>query len=348
MHLVSNKQFLAHLISVEIDPAFDALFDRFVQVMVSVLKGQSETQRWFDYYADAFIKVAFRPSILEASVIRPALTETLLEIFNFLCQEVGPKRRGMVALMSSKLGGFFLGNKQQGLQALKEHWTGPLLTLLLYGPVRGSVEEAVAAKIAHEHVPDSDYQVRVHAITVLNHLKDDALLKDLLMDLIGRQEATASPALRKKMFPGDANHRIRLRTWAGILLLIGILLNHKSVDETYARDELIPMLWRFVGEETMDSTRVYMEWSLGLVYLKFPSLITDDLISQRMANWIGGYSCQIVSALSVALLIAKKSADSVPQKMIDYLLPLLAHNNHHVRMRAIHAFKVLYYRSPGR
>ncbi len=114
--------------------------------------------------------------------------------------------------------------------------------------------------------------------------------------------------------------------------------------------ELIETVWKAIGEETMDSTRVFMEWSLGLIYLKFPDdLIFPDLISQRM-NKFEGYSCQIVSVLSVALLIGKCIDSVAPElartqyfpKMADYVLPLLAHNNHFVRMRAIHAFSNLY------
>ena len=100
----------------------------------------------------------------------------------------------------------------------------------------------------------------------------------------------------------------------------------------------------------MDSTRLFMEWSLGLIYLKFPGeLIFPDLISQRM-NKFEGFSCQIVSVLSVALLIGKCIDSVAPElarskffpNMADHVLPLLAHNNHFVRMRAIHAFSILY------
>lgn len=196
--------------------------------MMAVLKGQAETQKWFDLYADAFIKVAFRTSVLCASCRQPSgvqqLVEVLHELFDFFCDTIGPKRRGILALVSAKLGEFFLSNQEFGLVALRDHWRSQLLRLLLYGPVRQSVDESVAARIRHEHVPDSDYQVRVHAITVLNHLRDDCLLKDLLMDLIGRQEAMCAATTRRKMFPGDGNHRLKLRAWAAILLMIGILV----------------------------------------------------------------------------------------------------------------------------
>lgn len=214
-----------------VDPAFDALFAKEADVMMQILKGQAETQRWFDLYADAFIKVAFSAAVLLAACSRPALLEVLHELFDFFCDTIGPKRRGIVALMSAKLGAFFLDHGQLGRAALSDHWRGQLLHLLLYGPVRGSVDESVAARVTHEHVPDSDYQVRVHAITVLNHLTGDSnLINDLLMDLIGRQEAINGEKGRRKMFPGDANHRLKLRAWAGILLLIGILIKQgKSI-----------------------------------------------------------------------------------------------------------------------
>ena len=142
----------------------------------------------------------------------------------------------------------------------------------------------------------------------------------------------------------------------GLVLPINSLLLD-GVDLNAAR-ELIEMLWRFIGEETMDSTRVFMEWSLGLVYLKFPSdLIFSDLIGQRLGS-LEGFSCQIVSVLSVALLIGKSIAsgrhlhESIQpslffSQMIDHVLPLLAHNNHFVRMRAIHAFSTLYRQHPS-
>jgi hypothetical protein len=218
-----------------VDPAFDALFAREAEIMQQVLKGQSETQRWFDLYADAFIKVAFSTSMLSAACTRPELLQVLHELFDFLCAEVGPKRRGIVALMSAKLGAFFLGNGDIGRAALSAHWRSQLLHLLLYGPVRGSVDESVAARVTHEHVPDSDYQVRVHAITVLNNLSQDdsGLLKDLLLDLMGQQESINAGS-RRKMFPGDANHRLKLRAWAGILLLIGVLIKQsKTFDDGF-------------------------------------------------------------------------------------------------------------------
>ncbi len=211
-----------------VDPSFDVLFEREAEIVKSVLKGQAETQRWFDLYADAFIKVCFSSPVLCAACDRPQVLEVLHDLFEFIYGELGPKRRGIVALMSARMGAFFLGNKELGRVALDLHWRQQLLQLLLYGPVRGSIDESVAARVTHEHVPDSDYQVRVHAITILNNLNGaGALLKDLLMDLIGRQEAINAGS-RRKMFPGDANHRLKLRSWAGILLLIAILIKQSE------------------------------------------------------------------------------------------------------------------------
>ena len=193
-----------------------------MQIFKNTLRGGSETQRWFDSYAEFFINLFFRPSLLKASENSDLLLESLHEVFDFIVTEIGPKRRAIVGLMSARLGEYWCDEGE----ALSEHWRGQLIKLLIYGPIRGSVDESVAARVNREHVPDSDYQVRVHAVTVLNHLTNYELICDLLVDLLGQQEALSS--LKKKMFPGDFSHRLKLRSWSVILLLIGILCNFKS------------------------------------------------------------------------------------------------------------------------
>lgn len=194
-----------------------------VQIFKNVLVGESETQRWFDSYAESFIVLFFRPSVLKASEGSSLILESLQEVFNFTICEIGPKRRGIVSLISSRLGEYLMGNSV----SLSSNWRSQLIQLLLYGPIRGSPDDTVAARINHEHVPDSDYQVRVHALSVLNNLKDSELAKDLLVDLLGQQEALS--ASKKRMFPGDFGHRLKLRSWSAILLLIGILCNLSGI-----------------------------------------------------------------------------------------------------------------------
>lgn len=188
-----------------------------VEVFKNILRGGSETQRWFDAYAEHFIIMFFRKSVLKASEAHPLILESLQEIFDFIVSEIGPKRRGIVSLMSSRLGKYWMDNTE----ALSSSWRSQLIQLLLYGPVRGSSDETVAARINREHVPDSDYQVRVHAASVLNQIKDGGLARDFLVDLLGQQEARSSH--KKRMFPGDFGHRLKLRSWSAILLLIGVL-----------------------------------------------------------------------------------------------------------------------------
>lgn len=207
---------------------------RTVDVMRASLRSSAETLRWFDLYADAFIRLLFRERLLEAASIGAtgdSLQSHLHAAFDFFMQDVGPKRRGIVGLVSARLGSFFVGNATVGMAALSQSWRGALLQLLLYGPVRGSADETVAARITQTHVPDTDYQVRVHAATVLNHVRDSELARDLLVDLIGQQEALAAVAQRHKMFPGDFNHRVQLRAWAGILLLISNLCQSGTESE---------------------------------------------------------------------------------------------------------------------
>lgn len=196
-----------------------------VQILKNILVGESETQRWFDSYAEAFIVLFFRPSILKASESSRLILESLQDVFEFITLEIGPKRRGMVSLMSSRLANYWIGNNQ----ALSDNWRSQLIQLMLYGPIRGSPDETVAARVNQEHVPDNDYQVRVHALSVLNHLKSGDLARDFLVDLLGQQEARS--ASKKRMFPGDYSHRLKLRSWSAILLLIGVLCNLPSTDD---------------------------------------------------------------------------------------------------------------------
>lgn len=190
-----------------------------VQIAKNTLRGGSETQRWFDAYAEYFIILFFRKSVLKASESHSLILESVQDMFDFIVSEIGPKRRSIVSLMSSRLGDYWIGNNE----ALSSYWRGQLIQLLLYGPIRGSSDEAVAARINREHIPDSDYQVRVHASTVINNIKDASLARDFLIDLLGQQEARSSS--KKRMFPGDFGHRLKLRSWAAILLLIGVLCN---------------------------------------------------------------------------------------------------------------------------
>jgi hypothetical protein len=98
----------------------------------------------------------------------------------------------------------------------------------------------------------------------------------------------------------------------------------------------------------MSSTRIFMEWSISRLYLKFPSLIIDDFMSTRVFYRDVSASL-VVSMLAIALNMSKKLKsvdDNVAlkeflPKMSDYILPLLVHNNHTVRMHSIHAFKQL-------
>lgn len=338
---VKRKKILYNILNFTIllDRQISSLMGLAVQNFKNILDGGSETQRWFDIYAEAFIILFFRPSILKASENSPAILEYLQDIFEYIVSDIGPKRRGIVSLMSSKMGKYWIKNTE----ALSSNWRSQLMKLLLYGPIRGSSDETVAARINREHVPDSDYQVRVHAASVLNKLKDYSLARDFLIDLLGQQEARVNT--KKRMFPGDFGHRLKLRSWAAILLLIGILCN-RSNDKEFVESDLLQTIWRLVGEETMSSTRLFMEWALSRLYLKFPSLIIDDFMSCRVLYRDVSASL-VVSMLAISLNMIKKmkSVDEeltmkrfLPQ-ISDNILPLLVHNNHTVRMHAIHAFK---------
>lgn len=216
-----GKNFKLHFIFLILflDRQICALVSLAVQISKITLRGGSETQRWFDVYAEYFIILFFRKSTLKASESHSLILDSVQEMFDFIASEIGPKRRGIVSLMSSRLGEYWIESNE----ALSSFWRGQLIQLLLYGPIRGSCDETVAARINREHIPDSDYQVRVHASTVLNHIKDASLARDFLVDLLGQQEARS--ANKKRMFPGDFGHRLKLRSWAAILLLIGVLCN---------------------------------------------------------------------------------------------------------------------------
>ena len=100
----------------------------------------------------------------------------------------------------------------------------------------------------------------------------------------------------------------------------------------------------------MSSTRIFMEWALSRLYLQFPSLIADDFMSTRVLYRDVSASL-VVSMLAIILNMVKKLKE-VDEEMAlkeflptisDNILPLLVHNNHAVRMHAIHAFKQLEY-----
>ena len=120
------------------------------------------------------------------------------------------------------------------------------------------------------------------------------------------------------------------------------------MDKEFVETDLLQTIWRLVGEETMSSTRLFMEWALSRLYLRFPSLIVEDFMDNRVFYRDVSASL-VISMLSIALNISKKlAAVNAPiatktyfPKMSDNVLPLLVHNNHTVRMHAIFAFKEL-------
>lgn len=121
-----------------------------------------------------------------------------------------------------------------------------------------------------------------------------------------------------------------------------------GLDKDFVECDLLQTIWRLVGEETMSSTRIFMEWSLSRLYLKFPSLVVDDFMSTRVFYRDVSASL-VVSMLAIALNMVKKlkkvdelvAMKEFLPKMSDNILPLLVHNNHIVRMHTIHAFKQL-------
>lgn len=90
----------------------------------------------------------------------------------------------------------------------------------------------------------------------------------------------------------------------------------------------------------MGSTRIFIEWSLSRLYLRFPSLITSDFLSARIL-YRNVSASLIISMLTIALNMVKRMPEKelFLSKMTNLTLPLLAHNNQTVRMHAIHAFK---------
>lgn len=98
----------------------------------------------------------------------------------------------------------------------------------------------------------------------------------------------------------------------------------------------------------MSSTRIFMEWGLSRLYLQFPSLIKDDFMSTRVLYRDVSASL-VISMIAIILNMVKKMKEvdeHLTLKLFlssisDNILPLLVHNNHAVRMHAIHAFKQL-------
>ena len=98
----------------------------------------------------------------------------------------------------------------------------------------------------------------------------------------------------------------------------------------------------------MSSTRIFMEWALSRLYLQFPSLLNDDFMSTRVLY--RDVSASLVISMIAIILNMVKKLNEVDENLTlkfflptisDYILPLLVHNNHAVRMHAIHAFKQL-------
>lgn len=128
------------------------------------------------------------------------------------------------------------------------------------------------------------------------------------------------------------------------------LIQVDALSKDFVATDLLQTIWKLVGEETMSSTRIFMEWALSRLYLQFSSLIIDDFMSTRILYRDVSASL-VVSMIAIILNMVKKLKEvdeNLALKVFlptisDHVLPLIVHNNHVVRMHAIHAFKQLEY-----
>jgi tRNA G18 (ribose-2'-O)-methylase SpoU len=190
---------------------------------------------------------------------------------------------------------------------------------------------------------DPDYLVRVIGNSLLTHLTtnttdDLSYTSDLLLSLL---QTCASPALntvsKKNVFPNTHLHRQKCR----LLQSCTILWNHFfSCEEGGVQAQVSAgymqtvhdLLWKNISQESMPSSRCFMEWMLARGHVH--GFFDVDLLLRRIKNYHGSAAMSI-SALTIAYLVARESGE-FRRVFLDLALPYFIHNNHAVRMFIIY------------
>lgn len=117
---------------------------------------------------------------------------------------------------------------------------------------------------------------------------------------------------------------------------------HLTADDFSQR---LPHLWRALEQESVPSTRLFIEWLilLGLLKHQRPS----DLASLRarlleFSQPAGGAVSVLTIAMHVGCKLKGTAQQTYLRESFDHLLPWLVHNNHMVRLYAIYTYDRLF------
>ncbi len=309
------------------------LLEESIHLCQDMLDNHYDTPKWFDIYATSYFDYAFQAYLLDSKDDRlHGPTGIIRKAVEHAINEICPKRRGLINRLTVLLYQTWLKNPY-----CRSLYVDEVVQLLLYGPVRDCPEEKFL--VASERNPSSDYLTRVYMLCLLDQLDVDvdedhsfgiSLLRifiDRAVRGIGQEEWE-----KRTVFPNAIQHRRKMRAWMSTLLLLPII---RSVDDIDIED-----LWSALAQESMPSTRSYIEWFMARWYLRFP-----DQLAHLLSKFDGTDSkpaSYVVSLFAIVVQVCNNlSKDGLGfiKDAIDGLQVFFPETNYHIRTVAIWAFR---------
>lgn len=141
-----------------------------------------------------------------------------------------------------------------------------------------------------------------------------------------------------QIFPNSLQHRRRVRLWMAALVTLPMLTGVQF-------SKVHPCLWKAVDNESVPSTRFFIEWViiLGLLKHQRPEDLQNLLSRLLEFNQATGTA---ISLLTVTMHVGLKLEGELKERffelVFDRILPWHLHNNHMVRLFASFVFDRLW------
>lgn len=143
-----------------------------------------------------------------------------------------------------------------------------------------------------------------------------------------------------QIFPNSLQHRRRVRLWMAALVALPMLTGVQF-------GEVHPRLWKAIGNESVPSTRFFIEWAIILGLLKHQRPEDLQNLLSRLLEFSQATGTAI-SLLTVTMHVGLKLEGELKERFFelafDRILPWHLHNNHMVRLFASFVFDRLWSR----
>ncbi|ORY39279.1 hypothetical protein BCR33DRAFT_720118 [Rhizoclosmatium globosum] len=217
------------------------------------------------------------------------------------------------------------------------------ITLLSFGPTRDKnmdadrVDAAISYILHTAPIPSPpnlsketaelnfncrDYAIRVRANAVLLRNRDPEVSVRVLEALVGEMES----GMWKAKFDNTHEHRMQIRIWSSIHLVIEDIPNNKDW-----ADRIV----RLLDLDVVASTRYYLEWAVMRVFLKYPGMV------ESVWSWLDRFdakSTTLCSILSVLLHTLPHQPEAIQSHLYSTLFtkitPWLTSNHFTIRLYA--------------